>query len=1383
MMLRPNVGPSVGLFLVTVLTALTAVSCGSSSSKFGSVSLDASTFEGGQSLLGAIGDAAGALCVAKTCAESGYNCGENTDGCGNLIACGTCSAPAFCGGGGYSRCGTNASAGQDAGGAFEAGAPCVPATCANLGFDCGYAGDGCGGSLNCGGASACSPPAFCGGGGPQKCGGGDVGASADGAVSSGCVSTTCSDLGFDCGYAGDGCGNELDCGGVVACSSPAYCGGGGPNKCGGSVFGTPDGGPAQVCTPTSCSALGYDCGYAGDGCGSELDCGGPSACASPEYCGGGGPNVCGGSVYVSADGGAVKPCVPTTCAALGYSCGYGGDGCGGELDCGGPSACASPEYCGGGGPNRCGGSVFVSADGGAVNLCTPMTCAALGYDCGGAGDGCGDLLNCGSCSGAQYCGGGGPNRCGGNVYVAADGGAVNLCTPTTCSKLGYTCGPAGDGCGNLLDCGTCTGTQYCGGGGPNQCGGNVYVAPDGGAVNLCTPETCMELGYDCGPAADGCGNLVQCGTCSGANTCGGGGTPGVCGHTCGGLCQYQASCTGGTPTTITGRVLAGQSAWTGLTPDPVPNVLVYVPNGTVQPISQGYTTGSCPQCGADVSGSPLVSTYTNYDGTFTLTDVPSPPAGQTVPLVIQLGRWRRQFQIAPPSACAATSIGDLNLPRNHTEGSIPLTAISTGAVDALECVLLKMGVDESEFTSSTAAPSGRIHIYAKGPGSQLSNGVGPGAYIADPASMTNPKAALSQPESALMASAGSYMKYDQILLPCWGSPLDFNPSDTNNMRSTDEPGDLVTYANSGGHFFATHFSYSWLVGNGEFNGVANWNPNENNPGTVTWTLNVSKVPPVVPAPMHSGIFWQWLNLVSALSNANPGTPPTNPQVAITDPRHDVDGVTNGSVDWIDGTDPQKKNAMVEHFTFNTPVGQTNQCGHAIFSDFHVSGVTNANSIAFPGECTTSFTSQERILEYMLFDLASCVSPPQSSCPPMSCASQNIGCGPAGDGCGNQLECGTCTAPLTCGGAGVNGQCGKPDGGACTPRTCSEQGLACGPAGDGCGGEMQCGTCTSPQTCGGGGVTGQCGEPDGGSCTPRSCALQGFSCGPAGDGCGNVIACGSCPAGETCGGGGVAGQCGAPDGGACAPRSCAVQNISCGPAGDGCGNAIQCGSCPAGETCGGGGVAGQCGAPDGGACAPRSCAVQNISCGPAGDGCGNAIQCGSCPAGEACGGGGVGGQCGAPDGGACKPLTCAVQNISCGPAGDGCGNAIECGACQAPLTCGGGGLSGQCGEPEGGYCVPQTCAQEQIGCGPAGDGCGNLLQCGECTAPQTCGGGGTYGQCGGGACMPLTCAQLGYGCGPAGDGCGGVLDCGSCSTGQTCGGGGTPGQCGSTLVPR
>jgi hypothetical protein len=55
----------------------------------------------------------------------------------------------------------------------------------------------------------------------------------------------------------------------------------------------------------------------------------------------------------------------------------------------------------------------------------------------------------------------------------------------------------------------------------------------------------------------------------------------------------------------------------------------------------------------------------------------------------------------------------------------------------------------------------------------------------------------------------------------------------------------------------------------------------------------------------------------------------------------------------------------------------------------------------------------------------------------------------------------------------------------------------------------------------------------------------------------------------------------------------------------------------------------------------------------------------------------------------------------------------------------GGMVGQCGPS----CVPRTCQQQNIACGPAGDGCGNLLDCGTCTSPDTCGGGGVPGQCG------------------------------------------------------
>ena len=217
-----------------------------------------------------------------------------------------------------------------------------------------------------------------------------------------------------------------------------------------------------------------------------------------------------------------------------------------------------------------------------------------------------------------------------------------------------------------------------------------------GATPVCAPATCQSLGFNCGPAGDGCGNLLQCGSCGGADVCGGGGTPGVCGHTCTGLCTQQVACTG-TPTTITGRVLAGVSTWVppGTTPDPVPNAIVYMPSSAVQPFAPG---AQCAQCGADVSGDPLVSTTSAFDGTFTLTNVPvgirtSPSSCSSV------AGGARSTSTSPPRARRPPS-GDIHLPRTESEGDIPLTAISTGAVDSIECILLKMGVDESEFSGT-----------------------------------------------------------------------------------------------------------------------------------------------------------------------------------------------------------------------------------------------------------------------------------------------------------------------------------------------------------------------------------------------------------------------------------------------------------------------------------------------------------------------------------------------------------------------------------------------------------------------------------------------------------------------------------------------------------
>ncbi len=227
---------------------------------------------------------------------------------------------------------------------------------------------------------------------------------------------------------------------------------------------------------------------------------------------------------------------------------------------------------------------------------------------------------------------------------------------------------------------------------------------------------------------------------------------------------------------------------------------------------------------------------------------------------------------------------------------------------------------------------------------------------------------------------------------------------------------------------------------------------------------------------------------------------------------------------------------------------------------------------FPNECTSSpMTPQEKALEYLIWDLASCLpGPPGPTCTPTTCAAVGANCGPLGDGCGGELQCGSCGGCATCGGGGTPSQCG---GTCCVPETCASQNIECGPAGDGCGNVLQCGSCSGNLSCGGGGINGKCGSIDAGpSCLPLTCAMQNIQCGPAGDGCGNELQCGSCPTGASCGAGGTPGVC-AP---VCQPRTCAELGFNCGPSGDGCGHELQCGTCTPPQTCGGGGKASQCG---------------------------------------------------------------------------------------------------------------------------------------------------------------------------------------------------------------
>ncbi len=213
-------------------------------------------------------------------------------------------------------------------------------------------------------------------------------------------------------------------------------------------------------------------------------------------------------------------CRPTTCAALQKNCGQVSDGCGGTLACG---TCAGAETCGGTGlANVCG-----------PGTCMPATCMSAGADCGTLSDGCAAQLNCGGCPSGSFCNG--ANECGG-------------CMPTTCAALQKNCGAVADGCGGMLSCGTCGGSDTCGGGGTqNVCG-----------TGACVPTTCAAQQKNCGSVPDTCGNMLACGTCAGFATCGGSGTANVCGAACtsscptGFTCDAMGVCVGGS---LTGLVL------------------------------------------------------------------------------------------------------------------------------------------------------------------------------------------------------------------------------------------------------------------------------------------------------------------------------------------------------------------------------------------------------------------------------------------------------------------------------------------------------------------------------------------------------------------------------------------------------------------------------------------------------------------------------------------------------------------------------------------------------------------------------------------------------------------------------------------------------------
>jgi len=491
-----------------------------------------------------------------------------------------------------------------------------------------------------------------------------------------------------------------------------------------------------------------------------------------------------------------------------------------------------------------------------------------------------------------------------------------------------------------------------------------------------TPAACGGTGGSSGNhngSSGGSGSGGSSGSGSSSGSFGGSGGSSGSGSSSGGsvVCpsglQCNVSCSGGGTTSISGVVYdpAGK--------DPLYNIAVYVPAAPLQPLPAGVPTGAdACNCAALFKSGAVVSTTTGVDGSFKITNA---PVGGSVPLVIQVGKWRRQFNINVTACQDNPQMGTMlslpaTVPMGDTITNMPDIAVSTGGADTLECLMRRMGLPETEYVAG-AGGTGHVHVFSGG-----DTGGGGGGNVGGPEqpSMTGAPAS----STTLWDSQAHLMPYDILLLSCEGG-------ETYNAN----PPALEAYLNAGGRAFGSHFHYSWFsgpIGSGQGyaapadwgTNLATWTAGSNGGGAqangkIVQTLNGSTQPFV-----KGEALFQWLGLEGALGVL--GAPAM--ELPMRPPRFNaVVGPNNKpSQPWVN--DDKTTNTM--YFSFDTPVnaaappdgGPPAYCGRAVFSDLHVGGETTpADKPPPPGGCSSADLSpQEKALEFMLFDLSSCVIP-------------------------------------------------------------------------------------------------------------------------------------------------------------------------------------------------------------------------------------------------------------------------------------------------------------------------------------------------------------------------------------------------------------------------
>jgi len=389
-----------------------------------------------------------------------------------------------------------------------------------------------------------------------------------------------------------------------------------------------------------------------------------------------------------------------------------------------------------------------------------------------------------------------------------------------------------------------------------------------------------------------------------------------------GLGCNVVTCDGGGHTTISGTVYDPGGN------NPLYDVLVYIPKFPNDPLPAIKHGPTCDACAATISNV-IAVTLTDATGKFTLTDV---PVGKDIPIVVQVGKWRRAFVMpSPVVACTdnpfpnpTTPKDRLRLPAKKSEGDMPLIALSTGC-DPMNDLLIKVGIDPTELTPATG--TGMVHVY-QGKQSDFPLTGSTDAY-------------------AFWNDANAMNKYDILIDACECFP---------NARGSVAHANLDAFLNAGGRFFGSHYHINWFSGRldegatepvpADMFDAANWASDWGIPGPGPWEID-STFP-------KGKAMADWMHVLYP-SDAY-GSMPVDSQTSIVE---DILSTKPGiSQQWI----VDKTNQIPAYISINTPTtaDADKRCGRAVLADLHV------------GTPSSSLIEQEAVLEFMFFDLAACV---------------------------------------------------------------------------------------------------------------------------------------------------------------------------------------------------------------------------------------------------------------------------------------------------------------------------------------------------------------------------------------------------------------------------